>query len=299
MDEFVAYFNGEWIPRSECKVHVSDRGFALGDAVYEAERTFNGRIFDLEGHVDRLYRSLRYVRIDPAVSREQMRRICLESVERNHHMWREGNDFALRQYVTRGSGASVSEDAPPVLYSGVDYVAFGRFAGMYDTGGHVVFTRSRSYSPNSLDPKIKHLSRMNFALAELEAADVDPESWPVLLDQDGNISEGVTFNFWIVSDGVIKTARDRNILEGVTRKTVIGLAGKLGIPVVEEDIQLYDAYTADETFITATSFSVLPISMMDSRPLDGDVPGPVVKQLIAAWSEMVGVDIADQARRSG
>ena len=153
----------------------------MGDAVYEAERTFNGRIFDLEGHVDRLYRSLRYVRIDPAVSREQMRRICLESVERNRHMWREGNDFALRQYVTRGSGASVSEDAPPVLYSGVDYVAFGRFAGMYDTGGHVVFTRSRSYSPNSLDPKIKHLSRMNFALAELEAADVDPESWPVLL----------------------------------------------------------------------------------------------------------------------
>ena len=103
----------------------------------------------------------------------------------------------------------------------------------------------------------------------------------------------------MVSDGVIKTPRDRNILEGVTRKTVIGLAGKLGIPVVEEDVQLYDAYTADEAFITATSFSVLPISMMDSRPLDGDVPGPVVKQLIAAWSEMVGVDIADQARRSG
>ena len=147
MDEFVAYFNGEWIPRSECKVHISDRGFALGDAVYEAERTFNGRVFDLEGHVDRLYRSLRYVRMDPGVIWEQMRRICLESVERNRHMWREGNDFALRQYVTRGSGASVSDDVPPVLYSGVDYVAFGRFAGMYDTGGHVVFTRSRSYSP--------------------------------------------------------------------------------------------------------------------------------------------------------
>ena len=176
---------------------------------------------------------------------------------------------------------------------------FGRFSRMYDDGGHVVFARSRSYSPNSLDPKIKHLSRMNFALAELEAADVDPDAWAVLLDQQGNISEGVTFNFWIVKDGVIRTAPVRNILQGVTRQTVIDLAERLEIPVSEEDIQLYDAYTADEAFITATSFSVLPISKLDGRPIGGDIPGPIVKQLISGWSEMVGVDIADQARKNG
>ena len=299
MSEFIAYFNGNWIPKSECKVHISDRGFALGDAIYEAERTFGGKIFDLDGHMDRLFRSLKYVRIDPSVTYEEMKALCIESVERNMHMWKDGQDFALRQYVTRGSGSSVSETVPPVVYVGVDYVAFRRFSKMYDEGGHVVFARSRSYNTNSLDPKIKHLSRMNFALAELEAADVDPDSWPVLLDQDGNISEGVTFNFLIVKNGVIITPRDKNILQGVTRNRVIDLAKKLGIPLVEEDIQLYDAYTCDEAFITATSHSVLPISKLDSRPISEEIPGPVVRQLISGWSEMVGVDIVDQARRKG
>ena len=299
MAEFTAYFNGEWVNRSQCKVDIADRGFALGDAVYEAERTFNGEIFELDGHLDRFFRSLQYVRIDPGLSYQEMKQLCVESVERNKHMWRDGNDFALRQYVTRGSGSSVSNPGQPLVYVGVDYVGFGRFSRMYDDGGHVVFARSRSYSPNSLDPKIKHLSRMNFALAELEAADVDPDAWAVLLDQQGNISEGVTFNFWIVKDGVIRTAPVRNILQGVTRQTVIDLAERLEIPVSEEDIQLYDAYTADEAFITATSFSVLPISKLDGRPIGGDIPGPIVKQLISGWSEMVGVDIADQARKNG
>ncbi len=294
MSEFNAYFNGEWIPRSKCTVDLADRGFTLGDAVYEAERTFQRKIFDLEGHVDRLYKSLQYVKIDAGLSRDQMAELCLESVTRNEHMWKEGSDFALRQYVTRGS--SVLGDSAPLVYFGADYVNFERFSGMYENGGHAIFARNRSYSPNALDPKIKHLSRMNFALAEHEVALADPTAWPVLLDQNGNVSEGTTFNFWIVKDGIIKTPKRSNILEGVTRKTAMSLAINEGIVVSEEDIQLYDVYTADEAFITATSFSVLPISRVDSRNIGDKTPGTITNQLIGAWSEMVGVDIVYQSK---
>ena len=297
MAEFTAYFNGEWVNRSECKVDIADRGFALGDAVYEAERTFNGEIFELDGHLDRFFRSLQYVRIDPRLSYQEMKQLCVESVERNKHMWRDGNDFALRQYVTRGSGSSVSNPGPPLVYVGVDYVSFGRFSRMYDDGGHVVFARSRSYSPNSLDPKIKHLSRMNFALAELEAADVDPDAWAVLLDQQGNIAEGVTFNFWIVKDGVIRTAPVRNILQGVTRQTVIDLAERLEIPVSEEDIQLYDAYTADEAFITSTGMCVMPVTRFNGQLVGDGKPGKLTLDLMNRWKEHVNFDFVAHAKR--
>ena len=137
---------------------------------------------------------------------------------------------------------------------------------------------------------------MNFVLASLEAHDVDPESYPVLLDLDGNISEGTGFNFWIVTDGVLRTAGDRSILQGVSRTTIIELARELDIPVVEEELQLYDAYNADEAFISGTSPCLLPASKIDNRPIGDDMPGPIVKRLLAAWSEKVGVDIVGQAR---
>ena len=145
-------------------------------------------------------------------------------------------------------------------------------------------------------PKVKHVSRMNFVLAELEAHDVDPESWPVLLDLDGNISEGTGFNFWIVTDGKLRTAGDRTLLQGVSRKTLLSLAEELDIEVELDDIQLYDAYTADEAFVSGTSHCLLPVSKLDNRPLDGDTPGPVVSRLLAAWSERVGVDLIGQAQ---
>ena len=297
MQDFVAYFNGEWLPHSECKLHIDDRGVRLGDAVYDAERTFDGRIFNLEGHIDRLYRSLGYVRIDPGLTKQEMAEISLEVVRRNDHLRGAGDDFMIRQIVTGGSAWSAADRSQPNVYVGAGYLNFKRFAHLYERGCHVVFARTRAYHPTSLDPKVKHYSRLNFVLAELEAIDVDPEAWPVLLDQGGNISEGTTFNFGLVKDGVLYTAGDRNALQGVSRDTARQLAGDLGIKVVEGDLQPYDAYSADEAFLSATSYCLLPVSKLDNRPLRAKTPGPVVSRLLAAWSELVGVDIVAQARR--
>ena len=157
-----------------------------------------------------------------------------------------------------------------------------------------MIAKTRSYSSEQLDPKIKHYSRLNFVMADLEAKDVDPEAFPVLLDTDGNISESIGANFFIVTDGVLRTAGDKDILQGVSRMTVMDLAEQLGIRVSEEALQPYDVITADEAFLSSTPFCVLPVGRVDNRDIGSGAPGPITKQLLAAWGEMVGLDIVDQ-----
>jgi branched-chain amino acid aminotransferase len=294
--QFIAYFNGKWIPANECKISIADRGFTLGDGVFEVDRTFNGKIFDLNSHLDRLFRSLKYVRIDPGLTYKEIADISEEVVTRNWPLIATGGDMTVTQRITRGIGRSVSDTGEPTVYIGGAPLDFNRFAHLYDKGCHVVFARTRAYHPDSLDPKVKHQSRMNFVMADLEANDVDHGAWPVLLDLDGNISEGTGFNIWIVKDGVLKSPADRTMLQGISRKAILELAKNLDIPVETEDIQLYDAYNADEVFISGTSHCMLPVSKLDNRPMGSNIPGPIVSRLLSAWSEQVGVDIIGQSR---
>ena len=135
---------------------------------------------------------------------------------------------------------------------------------------------------------------MNFNLAELEAKDIDPESFPILLDVDGNLTEGTINSVFLVTNGVIRTPTDETVLQSVSRSVVFELANQLGIPYSEEKLQPYDIYTADEMFLSSTPYCMLPIGTVDKRSLNDDAPGPITKQLLAAWSEMVGIDIVDQ-----
>ena len=171
------------------------------------------------------------------------------------------------------------------------------FARYYAEGIHDAITKVRSYEPDTIDPKVKHLSRINMSLAELEANDIDPGAWPLLLDKDGNLTEGSGYNVFVVSDGVVRTPTDRALLAGISRSMVLDLAGQLDIPAYEEDLQPYDAYTADEAFFSSTPFSVLPVTQVDRREIGDGRPGPITQQLLAAWSEAVGIDIVDQALR--
>tara|TARA_B100000315_G_C14141838_1_gene391690 strand:- start:60 stop:521 length:462 start_codon:yes stop_codon:yes gene_type:complete len=146
-----------------------------------------------------------------------------------------------------------------------------------------------------MDSKVKHNNRINFALAQLEATDVDPGAYPILQDMNGNITENIQANVFVVQGGTIKTPGDRGSLQGDARKLIGQIAGTLQIPVVEEDLQPYDLYTADEVFMSNTAYCVMPVGRVDSRPVGTEVPGPITMQLQAAWSEMVGLDIVDQA----
>ncbi|MDA1188631.1 MAG: aminotransferase class IV [Chloroflexi bacterium] len=295
----LAYFNGEWKPRSQCKIDLLDRGFYVGDAVFDIARTFNGKSFKMKEHVERLYRSLKHVRIDLDISVQQMIDLSEESVTRNEKFRPQVGDWHVWQGITRGVGGWRAPTSPPTVIIQCVPVPFRAYAAEYKTGGHLVVAKTRSYSADQLDPKVKHYSRLNFNLADLEAQDIDPLGWPVLLDQKGNLTEGSGYNVFIVTDGVIRTAGDSSLLQGVSRGAVFEVAEQLGIPVSQEELQPYDLYTADEAFISNTPTCILPMTKADNRTIGDGKPGPIVQQLLAAWSERVGLDIADQAERFG
>ena len=299
MAEYTAYFNGEWMPFNEVKISPLDRGFEVGDVVFDVARTFDGKSFRMKEHVDRLYRSLKFVRIDPGLSFDEFMQISEEAIARNEPLRGDVGDFTVRQFVTRGEGGWTHQAGPPAVCVMVRPINFGRFSKYYTEGAHGVIPRTRSYSSESLDPKVKHYSRMNFNMAELEVSDIDPDAWPILMDVDGNLTEGTGYNFFMVTDGVIRTSNDRSILQGISRGMVFDLANQLDIEVVEEDLQPYDLYTADEVFFSGTSPCVLPVTRVDKRQVSDGKPGRITQQLLAAWSERVGVDVVGQAQRFG
>ena len=292
--EYQIWLNGEYCPRSEAKISMLDRGFRLGDVVFDTARTFNGKIFRTRDHLDRLYRSLQYVRIDPGMSIDEMEDLTEEVVRRNEPAREAGDDYMVTQMVTRGEGGRVLQTSKASVAIWIDPIDFQRYSPQFQDGAHVIIPKTRGYSPTALDPKIKHYSRLNFVMAELETTDVDPEAFPLLLDDQGNIGESIGANFFVVTDGVLRTAGDRAILQGVSRKALLDLAAQLGIPVEEGNLQPYDVYTADEAFLSSTPFCILPVGRVDNREIGDEVPGPVTSQILSAWSETVGVDIVDQ-----
>ncbi len=298
MDEFVGYHNGNWLPMSQIGPDPADRGTTLGDQVTDVERTFDGKSFRMREHVHRLYKSLKYVRFDPGLTEDEMYEISEEGIRRNEHLRPEGQDMNVVHIITRGAGGPRAYGAgPPNVYIKYSLAGYDMFAPYYATGMHGVITRTRSYEPAALDPKVKHLSRLNMSLAEVEANDLDPGAWPILTDKDGNITEGSGYNVFIVSDGVIRTPSDTAILAGISRDMVLDLAEQLEVPASEEDLQPYDVYTADECFFSSTPFSILPVTYVDRRPIGDGRPGPMTHNLLAAWSEAVGIDVVDQALR--
>ena len=295
MSELIGYRNGAWIPMSEMRPDPADRGTGLADQVTEVERTFDGKSFRMREHIDRLYKTLRYVRIDPGLSPAEMIELTEEGIERNRRIRPGMEDVYVIHVVARGGAARAWAAGPPNVYVKYASQQFAWFASLYETGVHGVVTRARSYEPAALDPKAKHLSRLNMSLAELEANDLDPGAWAIMTDGAGNVTEGTSHNVFVVTDGVIRTPTDQAVLGGISRGMVLDLAARLGMPAREEDLQPYDLYTADECFFSGTSFSVLPVTEVDRRPIGDGKPGPVVQRLLAAWSEAVGIDIVAQA----
>ena len=295
--KFDAYFNGVWVPYRDVMISPDDRGFMLSDAVFDVARTFKGIPFRWEDHVERLFRSLEYLNLDPGLRKEQILEIGGEAVRRNSGYLEEVADFIISCFVTRGPGVEImSEAGPPNVCVNVKPINCVAFAPFFESGAHGAIARTRSYPVESMDSKLKHYSRLNFVLASIEAARIDPTASPILLDVDGNVTEGNAFNVFVVTDGKIRTPKAISILEGVTRKVVMELAATMGNSVIEEDIQPYDLYTADEVFFTRTTPRIIPVSQIDNRSIGDHFPGPVTEKLLAAHSDLVGVDIVDQIR---
>lgn len=297
----IAYFNGRYVPEAEVRVPFRDRSFLYGDGCFDMTRTFNGRPFKVKEHIDRFYRSLAYLRIDIGMSAAEMTDVTHEVVRRNAHLLGQGDDFWVGQRVSRGVkavGDEGFEHTGPNVVVDCMPLPFKARAAHYRDGIRVIVPSVRRTPPSSLSPRVKTHNYLNMVMADMEARERDPEAWAVLLDENGNLCEGQGSNIFVVKDGRISTPQGRYVLEGVSRQTVIDLARQEGFEVVERDIDLYDAYTADEVFLTSTSLCLCPVSKVNGAVIaDGKVPGPVVKRITDAYSKFVGCDIPGQYLR--
>jgi branched-chain amino acid aminotransferase len=293
----VAYFNGRIVPEREVVVPFRDRGFKYGDAAFDMTRTFHGRPFKLKEHVDRFYRSLRYLQIDPGLSPAEMVSVSEEVLERNRHFLIPETDYWLGQRVSRGLAAVGDEGwdhtGPTVIVECIPLPLKAR-ARLFRDGIDIVVPPTRRVPPDSLSPRAKTHNYLNLIIADLEAKAHDEEAWSVLLDTNGHLAEGIGSNIFLVRDGTVMTPQERFVLPGVSRQTVIELCGELGIPCREADLDLYDAATADEIFMTSTSLCICSVRSIAGRTLSGSIPGPVTRRLTDAYARLVDCDFVAQ-----
>jgi branched-chain amino acid aminotransferase len=297
MEERIVYLNGAFVPESEAKVSVLDSGFNAGDGVYDVTRTFGHKPFRLREHTERLFRSLQYTRIDCGMSLEEMEKTTLEVLERNRALLHANEDLALWQVVSRGvrssTGNRVVGGATVTVYSVI--VNFPEFASFYVEGAPIVIPSTRRIPPECLESKAKITNKMNHNMASFEAKQVDPRAIPLMLDIDGNLSETSAHNFFLVVNGRLCTPSDRNVLGGITKQAIFGLAKQLGIEIAEGNFTPYDLYTAEEAFLASTSPTFVPVRTVNGARIGKGAPGPITLRLIGAWNKMVGMDIVDQA----
>ena len=303
-DDNIIYLNGEFLPEKDAVVPVTERGFFGGDGVYEVTRTFGHSLFRLDAHLDRLFRSLAYARIDPGLSRDGLAAATLETLDRNLGRLDKDSDYALWHVISRGDSA-VGRASPTIAAIFCAEVEFAHYAPHYLDGVRLVTPGVRRTAPESIDPKAKVLSRMNQVQAALEAGRAEPGSIPLLLDTAGNLSETNTGNFFFVNDGRLHTSAPRNVLNGVTRAAILEIAAGLGIETVEGNFTPYDVYAADEAFISSTTPVILPAASLNGAPIGGaggnsqngggKLPGPVTLRLMKRFFELAGVDFVAQA----
>ena len=297
--ERVAYFNGEIVPESEVKVPFRDRGFKYGDAVFDMTRTFGHKIFKLETHIDRFYNSLRYVDIDPGMAETDMVAKTLEVLEANLHLLGPDDDFWVGQRISRGVdlvGGDMWETAggPNVIIECAPLPLKPR-ARLYRDGIDVLIPSVRRVPPEAVSPRAKSHNYLNLILADMEAKSQDPESWAILLDTRGFLTEGIGSNIFTIKDGVIYTPQEQYVLGGISRETAIEMAEKIDVPVVTKDIDMFDAMTADEVFLTSTSLCICGVRSFQGRKIgNGMAAGPITKALMDAYVDFVDFDWVGQ-----
>ena len=255
----IAWFNGQFVPECQVVIPFRDRSFRYGDGAFDMTRTFNGRPFRLQEHIDRFYRSLRYLRLDPGIDPQQMIEISEQIVERNEHLRAAAGDWWIGQRVSRGV-EPVADEAPS--HSGPNVIVectplpLKTRARQFRDGLDVWTPAQRRSAPDMLSPRAKTHNYLNMIVAEQSVKAHDPDGWAMLLDVNGNLAEGIGSNIFVVRRGTLYTPSERYVLPGISRQMTLDLARTLGIPAIEGDIDLFDAANAEEMFLTSTSLCI-------------------------------------------
>ncbi|MCU0637927.1 MAG: branched-chain-amino-acid transaminase [Methanothrix sp.] len=276
------YLNGEFVPPEQATVSVFDHGFLYGDGVFEGIRAYNGRVFRLEDHVKRLFDSAQAIMLKIPLSQEEMCEAILETLRKNNL-----RDAYIRPIVSRGYGdLGLDPNKCPKASVIIIAVEWGAMYGdLYEVGLTAVSVSVRRNAPDSLPPNIKSLNYLNNILAKIEA-NIKGGNEAIILDSRGLVSEGSGDNIFVIKNGQILTPSTINNLKGITREAVMELAELRGNPIQEKELGLFDLYTADEIFVTGTAAEVAPVTKVDGRIVGTGKPGPITKELMAAFKEL-------------
>jgi len=301
--ERLVAIGGRLVPESQARISIFDVGRLYGATFYESIRTFRHKFFKLEEHLDRLDASLCYAGLSGLVDRRQIREVIYQVLDANIHLSDEEDDIWVCVEVSPGESFPMPLESParqePTVIAYSSELPYHTYVRNYSRGKHVITSHFRNIPPQCFEQRCKNRSRLPHFMSKQYASQLDPDAFALLLDTDGFVTEGSGANIFFASGGVLRTPTTRNILDGISRQTVIDLAGDLGIAVIEQDLTLYEAYNAEEAFWTTTSYCILPISAVDGRKIGSSYPGPCARRLLDAWSSMVGVDIVGQARKFG
>ena len=277
------YIDGEFLPYADAKISVFDHGLLYGDGVFEGIRCYNGYVFKLDEHLERLYDSAKSLMLQIPIPIEALKQDVLETLRQNQ--LREGY---IRLIVTRGIGdlGLDPEKCPnPSVIIIADKISLYP-QHYYDNGLEIVTVSVRRNYPEAINPRIKSLNYLNNILAKIEAKQSGAVE-ALMLNNDGYVVECSGDNIFLVKNEVIITPPPHiGILEGVTRNSVITLAQEAGFQVDERVFTRHDIYIADECFLTGTAAEVIPVVKLDQRVIGTGEPGKVTQKLIAAFRHL-------------
>lgn len=277
------YIDGEFLPETEAKISVFDHGLLYGDGVFEGIRCYNGYVFKLDEHLERLYDSAKSLMLRVPIPIEEMKENVLETLRQNQ--LREGY---IRLVVTRGIGdLGLDPDMcpnPSVIIIADKITLYPQH--FYENGLEIVTVSVRRNYPEAINPRIKSLNYLNNILAKIEAKQAGAVE-ALMLNNDGYVVECSGDNVFLVKNEIIVTPPPHiGILEGVTRNSVITLAEEAGFQVEERVFTRHDLYIADEIFLTGTAAEVIPVVQLDRRIIGDGKPGIVTQKLIAAFRHL-------------
>jgi branched-chain amino acid aminotransferase len=270
------WLDDKLVDEAEAKISVFDHGLLYGDGVFEGIRVYNGKVFELEAHIRRLYESAKAIRLDIPMSRDKLIEAVGKTTEANNVV-----SGYIRLVVTRGVGTLglnpfVCENAR--LFIIADNIQLYP-EDLYEKGMKIVSATTVRNHPLALPPQVKSLNYLNNILAKIEALDSNvPEA--IMYNHEGYVAEATGDNVFIVRDGVIYTPPvEAGPLEGITRNVVIKLAKEEKLSVVEKNLTRFDLYVCDELFLTGTAAEVIGVVEIDGRIIGDGKPGPITKLL--------------------
>lgn len=276
------WIDGTLVPKEEAKLSVYDHGLLYGDGVFEGIRAYNGRIFEEQAHLDRLYESAKSIRLQIPYAPDEVSKVMYDCMAANGLA---DGDCYIRLVVTRGAGdlgLDPRKCPKPTVFCIADKITLYP-QEMYGDGLAIITASHCKNHPNATPPRIKSLNYLNSILGKIEAIDAGVLE-AVMLNHLGFVAECTGDNIFIVKkDLVITPPTEAGILEGITRDVVIRLCAELGIKCVQRNLVRHDLYTCDECFLTGTAAEVIGVTKIDGRTIGEGAPGPIARRLKEAF----------------